>query len=413
MRTPSRSWSPTPITTEGDPVLLAVDGAAAESHDACAAFLRDLVARGLRAPLLTVSDGGAGLIGALDQILSDQLPADAAKARDHWKSHLDVDHDTLNAMLAALRLRTGRAHNAEAERADTLMWGHGLATGQVAIANGVALVREWVQERWRRRDVETLALIVAERCERAADLGALLIVEAIDDDPHPEDATGRLRWVERYAGDDPNSRRQLTDSDDWRDVIGPDIDTVARRLRDAGHRRVIVRGALRLPVWFAVGASLRHVHGIDVAAVQHGDIWSSDTATGTVPVPQSDVIHCGAGEDLAVAVGVATDPTTGVRAHIDRCGLPVDRLLVLTPPGGVGPQAVADGPAAARLAVGLRDAIRHQLEARPSGHIHLFMAIPGGLGLLLGHRWSTLRKTTVYEHLGVGVGYAPTFNIRA
>ncbi len=34
------------ITTDGDPLLLAVDGAAAESHDACAGFLRDLVARG-------------------------------------------------------------------------------------------------------------------------------------------------------------------------------------------------------------------------------------------------------------------------------------------------------------------------------------------------------------------------------
>jgi putative transposase len=42
------------ITTDGDPVLLGIDGVAAESHDACAAFLRDLVARGLDAPLLTI-----------------------------------------------------------------------------------------------------------------------------------------------------------------------------------------------------------------------------------------------------------------------------------------------------------------------------------------------------------------------
>jgi transposase-like protein len=56
------------ITLDGDAVLLAVDGANAESHDACAAFLRGLVARGPGAPLLTISDGGAGLVGALDRV---------------------------------------------------------------------------------------------------------------------------------------------------------------------------------------------------------------------------------------------------------------------------------------------------------------------------------------------------------
>jgi transposase-like protein len=61
------------ITTDGDPILLAVDGAASESHDACAAFLRDLLARGLRAPLLMVCDGGPGLIGALDRVFPASL----------------------------------------------------------------------------------------------------------------------------------------------------------------------------------------------------------------------------------------------------------------------------------------------------------------------------------------------------
>jgi putative transposase len=59
------------ITTDGDPVLLGIDGVASESHDACAEFLRDLVARGLDAPLLTISDGGPGLYGALDRVFGD------------------------------------------------------------------------------------------------------------------------------------------------------------------------------------------------------------------------------------------------------------------------------------------------------------------------------------------------------
>jgi putative transposase len=52
------------ITSDGRPVLLALDAVSAESHDACTGFLRDLVARGLRPPLLVVTDGAPGLIGA-------------------------------------------------------------------------------------------------------------------------------------------------------------------------------------------------------------------------------------------------------------------------------------------------------------------------------------------------------------
>ena len=48
------------ITADGKPVLLALDGANAESTDACRGFLRDLVTRGLRPPLLVITDGAQG-----------------------------------------------------------------------------------------------------------------------------------------------------------------------------------------------------------------------------------------------------------------------------------------------------------------------------------------------------------------
>lgn len=52
------------ITTVGQPVLLAVEPGGDESHDAWADFLDDLRARGLGSPLLVISDGAPGLIGA-------------------------------------------------------------------------------------------------------------------------------------------------------------------------------------------------------------------------------------------------------------------------------------------------------------------------------------------------------------
>jgi transposase-like protein len=45
-----------------------LDGITAESTDACLGFLHDLVARGLTAPLLVVTDGAPGLINAVEQV---------------------------------------------------------------------------------------------------------------------------------------------------------------------------------------------------------------------------------------------------------------------------------------------------------------------------------------------------------
>lgn len=362
-------------------------------------------------PIMRLLDRRTELL--VPSIQAVHLPAAASAAREEWAEHLGVAEGELIAMLAALRLRTGRPYNAEAERAESLMWGHGLATGRAAVESGIALVREWVQQRWRARSLDELRELVAERIEHATDPGALLVVEAIDDDPHPEDATELLRWVERYDGEDPNLRRQLTDPADWQGVIHPELEAVADRLRAAGHRRVLVRGALRLPLWFSVGAALRHVRGFDVAGFQHGHIWASDTATGAPPAARVHTVQCGDGADLAIAVAVATDPTTAVRRHIAEHGLPVGDLLILTPPAGPGPEAIADGPAAARLAVGLRDAVRQKLEEHPAERIHLFIAAPGALALLVGHRWNAMRPTIVYEHLGSGAGYAPTLNVPA
>jgi putative transposase len=56
------------ITTEGNSVLLHLDGISAESTDACVAFLEDMIARGLGSPVLTVTDGAPGLCAAIDQV---------------------------------------------------------------------------------------------------------------------------------------------------------------------------------------------------------------------------------------------------------------------------------------------------------------------------------------------------------
>ena len=61
------------ITTDGRPVFVGLETAAAESHDAWADFLTGLGERGLACPLLVISDGAPGLIGAVETTMGAAL----------------------------------------------------------------------------------------------------------------------------------------------------------------------------------------------------------------------------------------------------------------------------------------------------------------------------------------------------
>jgi putative transposase len=56
------------LLEDGRPVLLHLDLGPRESYDAWLSFLQDLVARGLRAPLLVVMDGAPGLVKAIKRV---------------------------------------------------------------------------------------------------------------------------------------------------------------------------------------------------------------------------------------------------------------------------------------------------------------------------------------------------------
>jgi len=61
------------ITTEGKPAFVGLGPGSAESADAWHDFLTDLKDRGLPSPLLVISDGNAGLIGAIEQAFPKAL----------------------------------------------------------------------------------------------------------------------------------------------------------------------------------------------------------------------------------------------------------------------------------------------------------------------------------------------------
>ena len=61
------------ITTDGKPAFVALAAGGSESADAWGGFLDELRGRGLRPPLLVISDGAAGLINAAESVLARSL----------------------------------------------------------------------------------------------------------------------------------------------------------------------------------------------------------------------------------------------------------------------------------------------------------------------------------------------------
>lgn len=56
------------ICRDGRKVMLHLALGSRESYDNCLAFIRDMVRRGVRTPLLVTTDGAPGLISAIEQV---------------------------------------------------------------------------------------------------------------------------------------------------------------------------------------------------------------------------------------------------------------------------------------------------------------------------------------------------------
>jgi len=361
-------------------------------------------------PLLSHVDGRTDLLTPFARLAEPNSPA--GRQVTAWAEHIGVSRGDLLDMLDHLLFRTGLTVASERDRAQVLMLAAGLRHDEPALDAGISAAAGWVRDGKRVLTAEDIHDAIGALGLMANKPRAILLVQTIDRDPHPEDATEILDWVNLYQGDSPMTRAQPADPASWA-TMASDLNKAVSRLRSVGAQDILVRGALRQATFFLVGTQLAHVTGKTVSYVQQGVLWSSDAPR--VPVPRPDIARhtIDAGNDLAVAIGIAIDPTVAVTQYLRDTSIDVAELVVFLPNGGAHDQAVGGPGEAVAYAQELRNAIRLELERRPAKRIHLFLAGPGGLALLLGHRWNRLAPTTVYEHLGPGRGYTPAFSVEA
>jgi hypothetical protein len=333
--------------------------------------------------------------------------SDRGKARDAWAQAAGLTEPDLLELLAVLDfdLARDRGHLEEMTRLTMLVTG---LRGDIrALAAGADWVAEQVVAGLRVLDRAMIEDMVESRALLAGPARAVVSIATLTPDPLAAQARYALDWVDRFDGPDAYAKRHPKPPATWQQLQA-DIEAIPGQLGDVSD--VVITGSLRQATAFTVGASLRMVTNIDVAAVQRGTLWASSASYSSPIEPDVSEHHVGQGGDVAIAIQVATPIADDVLDFLHGQHLPVDKLILLSPPGGPRDNAVASPQDACALAYGLRQAARRAARGHP--RVHLFLAGPMGLSLLLGHRWNRVAPTTLYEDLAA-LGYEAAFNVSA
>lgn len=342
--------------------------------------------------------------------LREKGPRSAAgKARGAWSAHLGVDDDELLEFLTVVRWEQAGPEASWRDHAKRAMRLAGLRDDDEAVEVGIAIVREWVMTGAGPQAPDDIRRIVDARNLLADSAELTLVVNGIDRPSSADRANVTIDWVDRFGDDQAARRYQVSDTRDWTDRFPTDLNRARTSLEAYRARRVLVTGAMRQAMHFAVGHTLADVRRWVLAVNQRGQIWSTDA-------PPQDDVHARVvdrrrldrGDDLAIAVALANDISDAVCAYVEGQGLPVGTVLTLGPDGPSGGASVTSNEWLTAWVRSARDIIRSETNA--ASRLHLFLSAPASAALMLGHQWNTLpAPTTVYEFdLQT---YFPTFHV--
>jgi hypothetical protein len=220
------------------------------------------------------------------------------------------------------------------QRAKPLMKLAGLRSDDEAVQLAVGIVHSWVTDGRGTQTTDDVRREVAQH-GLLADQGMLLLaLHGIDRDPTATQPNIELDFVDLYAGDDSFSRKRLRNTADWDHVVRPAIDDAAKALAAYRVRHVQIAGALRHPMWFAVGRALPQVKKWVLSMEQVNAGWRTDAHPEPIVPRRIADPDIGQGTDLAFAIGLTGDPTQYVERFIRATGLPAPPASPPSPPTG-------------------------------------------------------------------------------
>lgn len=217
-----------------------------------------------------------------------------------------------------------------------------------------------------------------------------------------------LDWCDRFSGREakPGS---------WQDHLVPALGEVASIIRNvSGDRAVVASGLAAIPAATALGAAFLAQARQRIAWSQYTlgrpeQLWTLDAEREKAGFVAKTTERAVSARDLAVLVSVAEDVEHAF-AQTPKTDLPEFRAITRIAHEEMRRFDISSPGQATDIAMTVIEAVRKARDDyRPLGVIHLFMAVPLGVAMLIGQLLNTFGPVQTYEHIptdGVGV-YRP------
>ncbi len=207
-----------------------------------------------------------------------------------------------------------------------------------------------------------------------------------------------IDWTHRFEG-----RSAKTDA--WKDHLLPALETVAQVCeQQAPGRPIIAEGLCALPAAVALGTTLLTTRRVSLAWRQISpkrppDVWALTAQREPSGFTAEACSASVSGDHLALLVSVASNVEPAFAAS--RPHLPAFRgMVVVTKPGNYPHDIETPGMAVDVVRVVAEGLRRARDDFQPRGTLHLFLAVPAGLAVMIGQALNTFGPIQTYEHVG-------------
>jgi SMODS-associated and fused to various effectors sensor domain/CHAT domain len=211
--------------------------------------------------------------------------------------------------------------------------------------------------------------------------------------PSTPGAALSMDWTERF-------KPRYASAADWDEHLLPALRDVVHAIEEYARGRVVqAEGRLSLPAAIALGCSFVHTKGIKVRWAQHtlgrDQLWSLDAPGKTSNLKIESTARQPNGADIAVLVSV----TNNVEPDFEAClsSLPPFRAVVRAWTRKFGIDVLANRGQAADAAAKVGEAIKAATNTYRPGRIHLFMAVPAGLAMMIAQFLNTIVPVQTYD----------------
>ena len=197
-----------------------------------------------------------------------------------------------------------------------------------------------------------------------------------------------------------DGKEHIPTAQEWEEILWPALLDVKRTISEKipSHRiHLFIKGIL--PVAIALGFVFRETCGIALLLEGQKEIWSTETSPS-----EQELLHCewtynDQGDQQIAVIGVAT--TLSIKQSISETLSVVNftpAYCIQLESSELSGESVRDAAHARAIAQQVRHICRKLCDQQRVRQIHLFVAIPVELAVLIGHQLNALCSITLYEY---------------